>query len=372
MTEKEEEESCLVVSATDPGYVNFGFGGIKFFGLLEIVDGETGETKTIPNIQVVTGERWDLERGINTRPSEDWKKKDVVHLYPSSREKSKKMLDWTISIAEFISQNQWLFKPFRSMLDNTLQLPVAIVENQCDVHKRNDYQQNLMTQISNITAACICAIDCHNKEQGDDQPPPRLICKGMTKYGQRSDASRDRPERKEKSVDDTKELLSQIGATDLPTAEKARQFLQWLLYMEAQKEQIHDLCDCITMATQKAITMYEENIRIDIKTQRILLKRIPKQTTLKGKKKIIDRTEERKIKADIKKSRALLKSIPRTKTCPRKEPSFDDSPLDKQSKSKRKREEEEVNDEKPNKRTKKDLSGNDTQYPKLLEIVEID
>lgn len=291
----EEKRLSLDLIGFDPGSVNLGVGGVRFFGVIDIVN-EKGEViKTVPDIEILAMERWDLERGIVFKPVQSMKTFQKIPLEGHS-ERSKKMIDWSDSATQAIARANWMFTEFKSFLTEESLLPILVIENQCDQHKTN-FNKNEMTQIQSILTASFQAIE-HRDQWAGRKVKERLYYQGMRKYGQRSDASRDRPERKEKGVDDLKELLSELNTVHS---------LRWLVYLnhlESKREQIHDMCDAVLLAIDKALTLYEEH-----------LKTLRANTTDKGEK------------AEIQKERKRIPFAPVQKRKFSDEPDFTDDHL---------------------------------------------
>jgi len=266
-----EERQCIEADGFDVGSVAMGVGGVRLFGLFDVTDEEGNVTHTVPEIEIVAMERWDLKRGLITKPTEDLTQMRRIRV-KSEAEKSEKMYDWSVSLANMVIRSDWMFRTHASLTDGgKRRLPVTVVESQCDM-KKTAYAQTEMLQLQGITSAivmCIDALKASQTEYKSSLPPPRINCQGMTKYGQRSDASRDRSERKEKAVEDLKELLTQLNT------ENSKKWLGWLLHMERIKEQIHDMCDAILMAIHKCEKLYEQSIKEDIQRKRALIKKIP-------------------------------------------------------------------------------------------------
>lgn len=268
-----EERLSLDLIGFDPGSVNLGVGGVRFFGLIDIVNDEGEVIKTIPDIEILAMERWDLERGIVFKPVKSMNTFQKIPL-DGHTERSKKMMDWSDSATQAIGRSHWMFAEFRSFLTEERLLPILVIENQCDQHKTN-FNKNEMTQIQSILTASLQAIGHRDRWAGRDVKE-RLYYQGMRKYGQRSDASRDRPERKEKGVDDLKELLSELNTVH------SLRWLSYLYHLESKREQIHDMCDAVLLAVDKALTLYEEHL----KTERA-------NTTDKEKKEKIQKERKR-------------------------------------------------------------------------------
>jgi hypothetical protein len=322
----------------DPGSVNLGAGGINFFGLVDIVD-DAGQVKTIPNITIAFSARWDITRGLVVQSDASIKKRETINVNQSTL-KSEKMLDWGDALAACVSHTDWLFQPYKSLLadddDEEEELPLILVENQCD-HKKTEYVKTQMLQISNMISSSVQAIDCEKRKTTLAYPAKRRVhCHGMTKYGQRSDGSRIRTERKEKAVDDLMELLAQLAATDLPTAASAKLWLAHFKYLESVKEQIHDRCDAILSVVHKGNMLYKNHLKGNIKRQRVALKAlpVPEKVVTKGRRKKAEDSPEKKARQeDIKNQRALLKKIPMAPIQKRKR-SDDSEPKTKKKRAK--------------------------------------
>lgn len=289
-------QRSIALYGFDPGSVNMGVGGIHFHGLVDVIRPD-GTTKTIPNITLIHMARWDVTRGIITRPDDRLKKKETIILNPPSI-KSEKMLDWGESLADAVLRTDSLFQPHHSLMedDDDPILPHVLIENQCDF-KKTDYVRTQMLQLSNMIASTIQAIDGEKRKSSPGfTRSRRQYFFGLTKYGQRSDASRERVERKEKAVDDLFELLGELADSELPNASSAKQWLDWLNYMESVKEQIHDMCDAVLSVVQKGIDLYKKSISDDVKQKRLVIKSVKTMTV-----------EKKLVQCDIKKQRALLK-----------------------------------------------------------------
>jgi hypothetical protein len=267
---------CIEAIGFDPGSVFMGVGGIRFFGLLDVTDEEGVVLHSVPNIEIVAMERWDLKRGLITKPTEDLTQMRKVRVRVGTNgelpEKSEKMSDWCESVANMVARSDWMFQTHESLIDGgARRLPVLLVESQCDM-KKTEYVKTEMLQLVGIISASVLSVDSRKVWQTEDKttlPMARIACQGMTKYGQRSDASRERVERKQQAVDDMKQLLTQLNT------ENSKAWLKWLLHMERIKEQIHDMCDGVLSAVHKCEKLYEESIRDEIRQKKALIKRIP-------------------------------------------------------------------------------------------------
>lgn len=290
-----EERLGLSLIGIDPGSVNLGVGGIRFFGLVDLVNDNGEVIEVLPDVEIITMERWDLERGIVHCPTKSVNRLQKIPL-SNHKERSKKMIDWSDSATQAITRSNWMFQDFTSLLTEERLLPFLVIENQCDQHKTG-YNKNEMTQIQSIITASLQAIEYRDRWLGREGTNKRLYYQGMRKYGQRSDASRDRPERKEKGVDDLKELLSKLNTINS---------LRWLSYLnrlELEKEQIHDMCDGVLLAIDKALALYEEHLK-NLKAQ----------------------SSDKKDKEKIQKERKRIPLVPTQKRSS-KEPSFTDDNL---------------------------------------------
>jgi hypothetical protein len=289
-----EARHCVEAIGVDPGSVFMGMGSIRFFGLFDVTDEEGVVVATVPDIEVVAMERWDLKRGVVTRPTPDLSQMRKVRVKTAPQEKSEKIADWLDSVAYMVGRSEWMFGMHPSLLDKgEARLPVMLVENQFD-HIKSDYAKTEMLQIQRHLKTAVRAVDSYVASRAEGGPPPRISCGGMSKYGQRCDASRDRLERKQQAVDDLKELLTQLDT------ENTRKWLKWLLHMEGLREQIHDMCDAVLSAVHKCEKLFEERERDDI----------------------------RQAQAFIKEKRALIKKIPYAPMRPRKVPKFKDGQVD--------------------------------------------
>lgn len=361
----EEERLGLSLIGIDPGSVNLGVGGIRFFGLVDLVN-EKGEViEVLPDVEIITMERWDLERGIVHCPTKNINRLQKIPL-DNHKERSKKMIDWSDSATQAITRSNWMFEEFTSLLTEERLLPFLVIENQCDQHKTG-YNKNEMTQIQSIITASLQAIEYRDRwlaRKGNK----RLYYQGMRKYGQRSDASRDRPERKEKGVDDLKELLSKLNTIN------SLRWLSYLNHLESQKEQIHDMCDGVLLAIDKALSIYEEHLK-NLKAQSTDKK--DKDTIQKERKRIpLVPTQKRKsvepsftddnlpteddctpTKKRGKKSPARAEA--KVKKVPKEVPQEENT-------KKRKRKEKSETETKPKRVYKKKAKKDDNEYPKLL------
>ena len=178
-----------------------------------------------------------------------------------------------------VARTPWLFERFDSMLTKGAPtLPGLLVEQQCDAVK-TDGHVAIMTQISFMVMAAVSACDASSSSTaGSEAAARREYCHGMTKYGQRSDASRDRPERKLESVMTLKRLmaeLAQLTGQYARVAEHAQRCLTWLQRLEAAGEQIHDMADAINSAIHKCGTLHGEANRQQIAELRAQIKKIP-------------------------------------------------------------------------------------------------
>src|SRR6478609_2045247 len=208
----------------DPGSVNLGVGGALFKELFD-VEGDDGSVKTVPRISLLSMERWDLESGITYKPSPCKTKIIKTVLFPPSI-KSKKITDWVEPLAQSIAESDWMFQPYHPREGvKEEKLPFLIVENQFD-HIKSDWKKSDMLQVSHMSRLAVLAIDSRKRQlarEGGEQVLERRACYGgMSKYGQRCDGSRVRLDRKDKGVDDLKELL--MDQND-PEAEL---WLQWI------------------------------------------------------------------------------------------------------------------------------------------------
>ena len=187
--------------------------------------------------------------------------------------------------------------------------------------------------------------------------PQRIQCRDHErKYGQRSDGSRERLERKKQAVDDVKKLLTQLNN------ENSLRWLNWFLLMERMGEQIHDMCDGILSAVDKCERLCENLARSEIAEKRAFIKRIPYAPTRARKvpaKKKAQRSassEEEEEEEKPKKKRAVAKPKER------KEPAKKTS---KRKKGVEVEEEEQVEVFKTKKRKMKSVVGSEG-FPQLL------
>jgi hypothetical protein len=367
-------EYCISGVGVDPGSVDMGAGGAVFSGLFD-VENEDGSIKTVPRISVTSMERWNLKSGIVYRPSPCMTKIVKTVLNPPSI-KSENVGDWLEPLGQAIGEANWMFEPYQPVGGGVEKLPFLIVENQFD-HIKSDFMQTQLRDITRFCKVSIFAADARERalaEKRGDVPLGRRVCYGgMSKYGQRCDASRIRVDRKGKTVDDMKELLEDQND---PVADL---WLNWLCEMEAIGEQIHDMCDAVLLVVQKQISLYELKIKSDIQQSRTLIKRIPRAPIQRKKptepafnddyltevdcgggtttptkkpkkaKKPSGEKKERKVRSDKGKSKTTPK--------PKK-----DKEGEKEVKKRKDRDENEKPDKKPTKKKKSD------KYPILLDI----
>ena len=288
--EEEAEELCIPAIGVDPGSVNMGIGGIKLYGVTRLLDVAGNTVKTIPRFDITGGERWDITRGIVYRPAKNMFDLERWMVSPAPHTQSKKLQDWTANIGLIVPKTGWLFESSRSLLveAGAAALPDLVIENQSDFIDRTapklpngkpqfDYQKAVMVPIANAVATAILTSDAVKFE--DDRRRER--CGAMSKYGQRCDGSRDRPERKEQVVVDMKELLAELATPN------ALSWLAWFENMEAIGEQIHDICDALSLALEASLKKYEKHGRIET------------------------RLFEQRMRAELKERRELIRSIPK-------------------------------------------------------------
>jgi hypothetical protein len=226
-------------------------------------------------------QRWDLTTGIVYKPSScRTKLEKKIHNKPSI--KSNKMHDWAEPLGLSIGELEGAFDPYVSMLEDGEVFPLLMIENQFD-GAASDYKKTIMERIFDMTVTGFAAADTNRRTTDLTSIPKRMVERGMSKYGQRCDGSRIRVDRKDKGVDDLKELLEDQGTPE------ADVWLKWLYYMESIKEQIHDMCDAILLAVQKCITLYEKKVKADIQQKRSVLRKIPRAPI--QSKKSMKRTE---------------------------------------------------------------------------------
>lgn len=320
-----EERQCIEVVGFDPGSKALGVGAVRFFGLFDVKDDEGNIIGTVPDIEILAAERWDLTRGIVVMSSPDQKAKRQINVKPGPVKESGAMLDWGESLARMVTRCDYIYRPHRSMLDKgALRLPVLLVENQCD-RQKSAFLKYEMTLIQHQISAATLGVDYYTELRTEDKttlPLPRINCLGMRKYGQRSDGSRERLERKKQAVDDVKQLLTQLNN------ESSLRWLNWFLLMERMGEQIHDMCDGILSAVDKCERLCEDQTRSEIAEKRAFIKRIPyaptrpRKVPVKKKAAASDDEEEDEEEEKPKKKRAPAKSkekkVPAKKTVKRK------------------------------------------------------
>ena len=149
----EAERKSLNLIGIDPGSVNLGVGGIRFYGLVDMVDEEGTVVKHLPDVEIIAMEKWDLERGIVHKPTKSMNAMQKIPLV-GHPERSKKMIDWSDSATQAIARSDWMFAEYRSFLTDEDLLPVLVIENQCDQHKTN-FNKNEMTQVQSIITASL-------------------------------------------------------------------------------------------------------------------------------------------------------------------------------------------------------------------------
>lgn len=306
----------------DSGRVNAGCGGILFYGAKQLIgadgDGDGAENtagKTIPHFDITGAERWDIERGIIYRPSADWQSMDKVVVDPPSV-RGTKPKEMQAHISRMVPKSQWLFEAAPSLTDGTPVLPLLVVENQSDFVDRDapknakgeqklDYRKSVLGPLANHWANTVQTCDA---VKFDDRYPKRERVGGMSKYGLRCDGSRERPERKEEATEQLLELLSEMGTPN------SLQWFDWFTLMQQKGEQIHDMCDALSLAVQFCYMRYKKQAKVEL------------------------RKLELQQREDIKKRRALLNSIqlvptrPKTVKAPRaKKAASDGSPATKKA-----------------------------------------
>jgi chemotaxis protein histidine kinase CheA len=135
--------------------------------------------------------------------------------------------------------------------------------------------------------------------------PKRERLGAMSKYGIRCDGSRDRPERKEDGADIFLELLRKLNTAN------SLKWLAWFEHLQSIGEQIHDMCDALSLALQSSLTRYknhgkqevrlmEQKMRDDIKARRALLNSI-QQAPTRAKKAAGEKKEPKKARKPAKK-----------------------------------------------------------------------
>lgn len=285
-----KERQCIAALGIDAGKVNLGMGGIKQYGLTQLNDEQGVYIETIPDFEITGGERWDLTRGIVYRPAANMF--DLESYIPSPPSiYSNKMKDVTDQANQCVPKTKWLFESSPSLLHNgERRLPILFVENQSDFVQRdkidpatgkkpNDFKKAIMGQIANSVANAIACVDA--TKDTENKMPRREKCGAMSKYGQRCDGSRDRPERKEEEVRAWLELLCKVGTPN------ALAWLGWFKNMLAIGEQIHDIVDAQSLALAAAMKRFEKHGKAEI------------------------RVLEQKARAEIKARKDLLKSMPK-------------------------------------------------------------
>jgi hypothetical protein len=285
-----KERQCISALGIDAGKVNLGMGGIKQYGLTQLTDENGVFIETIPDFEITGGERWDLTRGIVYRPAPNMF--DIETYIPSPPSiYSNKLKDVTDQANQCVPKTKWLFESAPSLLHNgERRLPILFVENQSDFVQRdqeidpatgkkpNDFKKAIMGQIANSVANAIACVDA---TKDDGTMPRREKCGAMSKYGQRCDGSRDRPERKEEEVRAWLELLCKVGTPN------ALSWLSWFKNMLAIGEQIHDIVDAQSLALAASMKRFEKHGKAEI------------------------RVLEQKARAEIKARKDLLKSMPK-------------------------------------------------------------
>jgi hypothetical protein len=278
-------EHCLVQVGADPGTTNFGIGGLRFTGYVDIVDEEGGE-KTIPLVELISMERWNLKTGEIVRPKDNFASYEKVNIMPTGYGSQDQNKCLAAVMGEAVARTAWLFQRFPSSLHKgAATLPGLLVEQQMD-GRPNSGKDPMMQRISFQIMSAVSAVDASNKDTRDG-PVRREFCHGMKKYGQKSDGSRERLERKAKSVADLKLLLaelSQLEEKHPKIAKHARVCLKWMEMLERDGEQIHDMTDGINSAIARCGTLVEMNNKSKIAELRQQIKKIPNGVIQPAKK----------------------------------------------------------------------------------------
>lgn len=254
----------IVAAGADPGSVAFGFAVVRFLGLLELVD-ENGASKTVPHIEPLVMQRWNMKEGQVFTHDAQWH--PVTHNVVESR--GDRLCDYAPVIGCFVGAVPELFEHHDSTVWGDGTLPLVVTENQFD-HIKSAYAKCEMLVLSHAFRAAIESCDAKS------QLGQRINMQAGLKYGIRNDNSLPRPERKKKADAVTRELFVELGLT---------QWTQWLDRCDAAKEQTHDMCDALLLAIQEAMNRYGQLQRDEIKQRRALIKAIPKTPTVKRAKK---------------------------------------------------------------------------------------
>ena len=239
MTSSDSIDVCGI----DPGTTYFGYGHIRLKGIIELINTKGEVVKIIPDIDIVSMERWNLKtRQIYCRdPSNNTLS---VKLLNNTLEKSlpDELQHWSSALSDSVAQSDHLFETYPSLIGNN-PLPVVVTENQCDKNKgepNEAYKRYEMTVISYVFRASIRAIDSKNNQQ-------RISTFAGKKYNMPSDGTiGNRLARKKRAVEVLKELLFELSLHD---------WLSWLNTMERLGEQIHDMADAVLLAIQTSLKL---------------------------------------------------------------------------------------------------------------------
>jgi len=258
--------------AADLGTKNFGFGCGILYGTVALTN-DAGETvETIPNFDPICMQRCDLKSGTVTTHSADFQR-HIAHIGGAKQPFTKSQRDMSVRLGQCLGAAHCLHEPHPSLLEPEGApdaLPIFVTELQPGA-VLTDYHQKEMEQLSHICMASVQAIDASKDQQ-------RLNCQGALKYGMRNDASLSYSERKKYGVQVMKELLHKLGH---------KQWYDWMVHMEALGEKMDDMCDAFLLGLQKALNLYEQCVKDQIKEQRALLKSIPKVPTKPRAKKAV-------------------------------------------------------------------------------------
>jgi len=301
----EEQQHDIVISSAvpharpampaigfDSGLKNAASGGILFYAAQELCDEDGIPYKTIPVFDITGAERLDMTTGMIYRPSADWLSIERVVADPPSL-KGTKLKEMAAHITQMVPKSPWMFKAAPSLLDQgkTQVLPMLVVENQPPrqvMEKRKedaaggsdssgiakpppmDFRNDVLGPVAQHWGNTILTCDAvkfgAGREVGPDDSdthlplyPKRERVGAMSKYGLRCDGSRDRPERKEEAVDSLLELLSELGTPN------SLQWFNWFTRMQEKGEQIHDMCDAISLAVQYCFMQYKKFAKSELR-----------------------------------------------------------------------------------------------------------
>lgn len=255
-------DAVIVVAGADPGSTNFGFAvaRLKSPYLLPKTDAQ-GATKMVPNVEPLVMQRWNIKEGELLTHDENF---EPVTL-SAGESRGDRLCDYAPLIGRFVGGVPELFEHHESLVWGDGTLPLVVCENQFD-HIKSAYAKCEMLVLSHAFRASLEACDARQ------QLGERINMQAGLKYGLRNDNSLERPERKKKADAVTRELFQELGLT---------RWSRFLARCDATKQQTHDMCDALLLATQEAINRYEQLARDEIKQRRALIASIPKTPTVK-------------------------------------------------------------------------------------------